>query len=252
MPNFYIIMAMFWHSQVLFCLISSPGSLYCIVVAIWYPSTGLSQHLMMLLQLYGIWRFVVCSAQFVKKWFCYWLQSGSTECVLQGHDHPITCLLLLIPQTSIVLTGSSDKTIRVGKLIMHSVVSHMCFYWGVGSQWKSRWRSLYTSVKGTPKCCQSIGYAVYNTLRSMVCQQCLVKVDMDMFCSGGADICLWHKNGTLLSRHCRKENDRELMWCKVPLHQHCCSTAAIHTLLQVHGRHFCIIAAADYPSLGKQ
>ena len=41
--------------------------------------------------------------------------------------------------------------------------------------------------------------------------QCLVKVDMDMFCSGGADICLWHKNGTLLSRHCRRENDRKLM-----------------------------------------
>jgi len=48
---------------------------------------------------------------------CFWhrLQTGSMECVLRGHDHPITCSLLLIPQTSIVLTGSSDKTIRVGK-----------------------------------------------------------------------------------------------------------------------------------------
>jgi len=27
--------------------------------------------------------------------------------------------------------------------------------------------------------------------------------------------------------------------------------AAIHTLLQVHGRHFCVIAASDYPSLGE-
>lgn len=33
--------------------------------------------------------------------------------MLRGHDHPITCLLLLVPQTSLVLTGSSDKTIRV-------------------------------------------------------------------------------------------------------------------------------------------
>lgn len=29
-------------------------------------------------------------------------------------------------------------------------------------------------------------------------------------------------------------------------------TATIHTLLQVHGRHFCIIAASDFPSLGMQ
>jgi len=53
---------------------------------------------------------------------------------------------------------------------------------------------------------------LYIILDCILCRQCLVKVDMDMFCSGGADICLWHKNGTLLSRHCRRENDRELMW----------------------------------------
>ncbi|XP_065909999.1 WD repeat-containing protein 41-like [Dysidea avara] len=126
------------------------------------------------------------------------METGSTECVLRGHDHPITCSLLLVPQTSIVLTGSSDKTIRV---------------WDLSER-----------VDGD-RCIQ-----VLREHQSAV--KCLVKVDMDMFCSGGADICLWHKNGTLLSRHCRREND-----------------PAIHTLLQVHGRHFCVIAAADYPSL---
>ena len=46
--------------------------------------------------------------------FSLWLlQTGSKECVLKGHEHPISCLLLLIPQTCTVLTGSSDKTIRV-------------------------------------------------------------------------------------------------------------------------------------------
>ena len=39
--------------------------------------------------------------------------------------------------------------------------------------------------------------------------QCLLKLDMDMFCSGGANICLWHNNGTLLSNIVRKEKDRE-------------------------------------------
>ena len=39
--------------------------------------------------------------------------------------------------------------------------------------------------------------------------QCLLKLDMDMFCSGGADVCLWHNNGTLLCKITREEKDRK-------------------------------------------
>lgn len=128
-------------------------------------------------------------------------ETGCKECVLRGHGHPISCLLLLIPQTCVVLTGSFDKTIRVWDLSYAASVS--------GEH----------SVQVLKEHCSAV--------------KCLLKLDMDMFCSGGANICLWHNNGTLLSNIVRKEKD-----------------PTIHTLLQVHGRHFCIIAASDYPSLG--
>lgn len=128
------------------------------------------------------------------------METGCKECVLRGHEHPISCLLLLIPQSCVVLTGSFDRTIRVWNLSNAANVSR--------------------------------NHCVHVLKEHSSAVKCLLKLDMDMFCSGGADICLWHNNGTLLSNSLRKDND-----------------PSIHTLLQVHGRHFCIIAASDYPSL---
>ena len=62
--------------------------------------------------------------------FSLWLlQTGCKECVLKGHEHPISCLLLLIPQTYIVLTGSSDKTIRVRHTRLLLIINNIIIKW---------------------------------------------------------------------------------------------------------------------------
>lgn len=88
-----------------------------------------------------------------------------------------------------------------------------------------------------------------------------------MICSGGQDLCLWDRNGRLLSKYDRQnleENSRNSCSCLYPYQEYYTSytlailiivplmftTGSIHSVLKLDSRHFGVVAASDYKSLG--
>ena len=93
-----------------------------------------------------------------------------------------------------------------------------------------------------------------------------------MVCSGGKDICLWDRNGRLLSKYDRNQLEETSKWergveglllskvmvsfvevfdynsltppCPLP-------PGHVHSVLKLDSRHFGIVAASEYKSLGE-
>ncbi|XP_064390795.1 WD repeat-containing protein 41-like isoform X2 [Halichondria panicea] len=65
--------------------------------------------------------------------------------------------------------------------------------------------------------------------------KCLLQMGNDIVCSGGKDICLWDRNGKLLTRYERSGLAED--------------ESDVHSLLKLDGKHFGVVAASDYKSL---
>ncbi|XP_062515716.1 WD repeat-containing protein 41-like [Corticium candelabrum] len=123
------------------------------------------------------------------------IESGSCVHALETKSRRVTCALLLQLDDRILLTASSDKTIRV---------------------WHSESGSLKKEIKEHGSSVRCLVAILYN--------------DVQYFCSGGDDLCLWSKEGDLLHKLHPTNDD-----------------SCIHTLLAVrNGR---LIAATNSLSL---
>ena len=77
-----------------------------------------------------------------------------------------------------------------------------------------------------------------------------------MICSGGQDLCLWDRNGRLLSKCDRQnleensKNSSSCLYAILILVFLTLTTGSIHSVLKLDSRHFGVVAASDYKSLG--
>lgn len=135
-------------------------------------------------------------------------ETGRKLYSLTGHTDVITCALAIKDHNSdechVVMTASLDFSIRL---------------WDLNAD--ERYEEGFSQREITEH-----GGVV----------MCLSQLSHEMVCSGGKDVCLWDRNGRLLSKYNRSLFAKE-------------DSSMVHSVLKLDSRHFGIVAASNYPCL---